>query len=157
MIVRPGGPRCECGKRGCLQAVSSGRAMGRRAAQMLEDGGRDSALGVLHADHVTGTRVGEAAREGDVLALTVIREAAESLGLALANAAHLVDPERIIVGGGVAELGPLLFEPMRHAYRTQVFGPLAETPIVQAELGYDAGVIGAAAVAMDGAGARCEP
>jgi hypothetical protein len=46
---------------------------------------------------------------------------------------------------------------MRHAYRTQVLGPLAETPIVQAELGYDAGVIGAAAVAMDGAGARCEP
>lgn len=144
MVLSPGGPRCECGKRGCLQALSSGTAIARAARQRL---------GVA----VTGRQVGEAALEGDEVALEVIEEAARWLGVGLANAAHLLDPERIIVGGGVAEPGEVFLGSVRSSYREHIFGPAIETAIVGAELGYDAGVIGAAAVAMMGAGARAEP
>lgn len=157
MVVSPDAPRCECGKRGCLQALSSGRAIARRAREMIEGGDAPGALSSLPPDSLTGRRVGEAALQGDAPALEVVRDAARWLGIALANATHLIDPERIIVGGGVTDLGDLFLDPVRETCRMQLFGPPKYTPIVRAELGYDAGVIGAAAVAMDGAGARAEP
>ncbi|MGI5816684.1 MAG: ROK family protein [Armatimonadota bacterium] len=160
MVVSPDGPRCECGKRGCLQALSSGTAIARHARALLSDGRGDAAgspLAGLSPEDLTGRRVGEAALEGDATALVAVAEAARWLGLALANAAHLLDPERIIVGGGVTDLGEVFLEPVRGSYRSQIFGPATDTPVVRAELGYDAGAIGAGAVAMAGAGARSEP
>jgi len=144
MVLSPDGPVCECGKRGCLQVLASGTAIARRARERL------------HRE-MTGREVGEAALAGDPQALEVIDEAAWWLGLALANAAQLLDPERIVIGGGVAELGEVFLAPVRASHCTHTLGPAAQTPIVPAELGYDAGVIGAAAVAMEGAGARSDP
>ena len=157
MVVMPGGPRCECGKRGCVQALSSGTAIARHAREMLAGGEVESALSARAPEEITGTQVGEAAVAGDETALAAVGTAAEWLGLALANAAQLFDPERIVVGGGVADLGETFLEPVRASCRAQMFGPARETKIVRAQLGYDAGVIGAAAVAMVGAGARSEP
>jgi len=144
MVLSPDGPACECGKRGCLQALASGTAIARRASERS---------GVA----LTGRQVGEAALAGDPQALEVIGEAAWWLGLALANAAQLLDPERIVIGGGVAELAEVFLGPVRAAHCTHTLGPASQTPIVPAELGYDAGVVGAAAVAMAGAGARSDP
>ena len=157
MIVKPGGPRCECGKCGCLQAMSSGTAIARKAGELLADADAASTLAKLAPEEITGAGVGEAAMAGDRLAVAAVGEAAAWLGLALANAGHLIDPERIVVGGGVTDLGEVFLGPTREAYRANLFGPATETRIVRAELGYDAGVIGAAAVAMAGAGARSEP
>ncbi len=157
LVLKPDGPECQCGKTGCLQALSSGPAIARLARERLRTGESGSLLAGTEIDEVTGHAVGEAARDGDPLAVDVIEEAAGWLGLGLANAAHLLDPELIVIGGGVAGLGPLLFDPLREAYRSHIFGPATQTPVVPAELGYDAGVIGAATVAMVGAGARAEP
>ena len=157
MVVSPDGPPCQCGKRGCLQALSSGTALTRRARQRVRGGNAESVLSKVPTDALTGRMVGEAALAGDPVAGELVEEAAWWIGLALANAGHLIDPERIIIGGGVADLGELLLEPIRASWREHIFGPATGTPIVRAELGYDAGVIGAAAVVMDGAGARAEP
>lgn len=155
-VVLPGGPACECGKRGCAQALASGTALARRARELLSASDEATVLRELPAAP-SGRDVGTAARRGDALARRVIDEAAGRLGIAIANAAHLLDPARIVMGGGVAEMGELFLAPLRESYRAHIFGPPRETPIVPAALGYDAGVIGAAAVAMTGQGARAEP
>lgn len=153
-IVIPRGPECECGKRGCAQALASGTAIARRTQELLAESAEPSEL---RDAQITGRAVGEAARRGDALARRVVGEAAGWLGIAIANAAHLLDPERIVMGGGVAEMGETFLGPLRASYRANIFGPPRGTRIVSADLGYDAGVIGAAAVAMTGQGARAEP
>ena len=144
------GPQCTCDKYGCLESLASGRALSNAARRRLEqEPDLRSSLAALPTDDITGTRVGEAAREGDPLAVEIIGQAAEYLGLALAGAANVLDPEMIVIGGGVAELGELLLRPTREAFQRYATPPVAaDTPIVAAQLGYDAGVIGAAAVAL---------
>ncbi len=144
------GPICTCGKRGCLEALASGPALGAAARRRLqEETNTHSALTALPAHEVTGSTVGEAAQQGDHLALEIVQKAAEYLGLALAGVANVLDPELIVIGGGVSELGDLLLEPTRQAFQGYAALPVAaSTPIVTAQLGYDAGVVGAAAVAL---------
>ncbi len=156
-VVDPAGPRCECGKAGCVQALSSGTAMARRARELLARGETSPALSRLEPGEITGRAVGRAAASGDELAGRIVREAAGWLGIAIANAAHLLDPECIVIGGGVAEMGESFFSPLRESYRQHIFGPARDMPLLPAQTGYDAGVIGAAAVAMTGQGARSEP
>ncbi len=160
--VVPDGPACECGKRGCAQALSSGTAIARRARELTAErraDGRlpDTALADMPEARITGRLVGHAAKEGDALARAVIEEAGEMLGIAVANAALLLDPAIIVVGGGVAELGDLFLLPLRSRYQRAVLPPLRQTPIRPAQLGYQAGVIGAAAAAMTEQGAKSEP
>lgn len=157
MVLHQHGPRCECGKRGCLQALSSGTAIARNARELIRRIDARGPLSAVPADALTAWRVGEAALQGDELAIDIVREAAQWLGVGLANAAHLLDPERIVIGGGVADLGEIFFGPVRASYRAHFLGETTGTSIVPAELGYDAGVVGAAAVAMVGAGARSDP
>lgn len=144
------GPVCTCAKRGCLEALASGNALGQAARRRLrEQPNLNSSLAALPLEEVSGGQVGAAAQQSDPLALEVVRQAAEYLGLALAGAANLVDPELIVIGGGVGELGELLLGPTREAFQRYATPPVvANTAIVTAELGYDAGVIGAAAVAL---------
>ncbi len=157
-VVLPEGPECTCGKRGCLEALSSGSALARRAKELLaQDDARASALRELPAEEFTGRAVGRAAVEGDTLALQVVEEAARFLGVGIANAVNLLDPEVVVLGGGVPEMGEVFFRPMRRSFEAEVMPSAARTPVVPAELGYDAGVIGAAAVALTEQGARSEP
>lgn len=135
MVVQPGGLRCTCGKRGCLEMLSSGSAIGRA--------GEAAGLGAI-----SGKEVGQRALAGDPVAVQVVEEAGRWLGLALGNASNLIDPEIIVVGGGVSELGEVLLEPVRRAFADTVMPAAAGTRIVKAEFGYDAGVIGAAALVM---------
>ncbi len=150
VMVAPDGPECACGRRGCLQAMSAGPALAREAGARMARG----EASVLAGDELTGRQVGEAAVAGDELAVAVVEEAARYLGTAIANAVNLIDPAVVVVGGGVAELGEVLMSPLRKHYRAHVLAPERQASVVPAALGYDAGVIGAAAVAMTEQGAR---
>lgn len=133
-IVVPGGPLCTCDKLGCLEALSSGSAIGRE--------GRQAGLG----ETITGKEVGQRAQEGDLIAVRVVEQAGKWLGVALGNAVNLFDPQIIVLGGGVPALGDLYLGPAREAFRATVMPAAIETPIVAALLGYEAGVVGAAAM-----------
>jgi len=157
-VVLPDGPVCTCGKRGCLEALSSGPALARRAKELLADAkGPSSALAALPADKLTGRDVGRAAAHGDALPCKVVEEAACFLGIALANAVNLADPEIVVLGGGLTEMGEVFFQPARRSFRAQVLPAAVSTPLLPAQLGYDAGVIGAGAVGLTEQGARSEP
>ena len=151
--VVPDGRRCGCGLRGCWEQYCSGRALLHEAreiadvdkqfgARLLElGGGRPEGI---HAEHVT-----QAAREGDHAALACFEEIGRSLGQGLADMCAVLDPGRIVVGGGVADAGDLLLDPARAVFVTQLTGsghrPVPE--IVLAALGNDAGLVGAADLA----------
>jgi glucokinase len=133
MVVDPDGPECPCGRRGCWEQYASARGLARLA------GGRSS------------EEVVAAARRGD-------REAAEILGrfawwfaLGVANLVAVLDPALVVVGGGLAEAGEVLFDPLRRAYRELVMAGdvRPEVPIVPAALGERANAIGAALLAAD--------
>ncbi len=147
MVLEPSGPLCPCGKRGCLEALASGDAIGRRAREMAE-AGELAGSALAEAPNLTGRRVGEYALRGDLAARRIIAEAGRYLGWGIAIAANLLDPDIVVVGGGVAELGNLYLEPAREMFAEKAMDFISSTPIVQAQLGYDAGVIGAAAVAL---------
>jgi glucokinase len=147
VILQPDGPACPCGKRGCVEALCSGSAIGRRAAEAVAEGASDSSLLEL-PEPVTGAQVGAAAQAGDELARQVVAAAGRDLGLAIANACNVLDPDTVVVGGGVSELGDLYLRPAREAFAQFAMSTIAQVPIVPAQLGYNAGVIGAAAVAL---------
>jgi glucokinase len=125
--VAPDGPRCGCGNRGCLDRMAG-------AAAIAADAGT-----------ATVAEAVSAARGGDARAREAFRRAAEYVGIAISNAIVLLWPERVVVGGGVAEAGDLLFEPLREvvAERAQV-APVERIEIVPAALGPVAGAVGAA-------------
>ncbi|HEY8498405.1 MAG TPA: ROK family protein [Limnochordales bacterium] len=160
------GPLCGCGRRGCLEAVASGTAIARRAVEALQAAGwREGALpppderrpgaalmrlaeGRLAA--VDARLVGEAARAGDPLAREVLDRTWLYLGAGLVNLMNLLDPDVIVIGGGVSRLGEMMMEPLRRYVRARaVPGPAEGTRLVLARLGSDAGIVGAAAVALE--------
>jgi glucokinase len=154
VTVAPDGPLCPCGKRGCLEAVASGRAIGQRGqeAARAEPGaaGRLLALAGGSVEAIAGTHVLAAAAEGDPLAGRIADETAAYLGLALGNVANVLDPAMIILGGGVGEAGERLFGPLREAVRRHLLPSMPAPEVVPAALGYDAGIVGALALALDG-------
>ncbi len=151
-VVRDG-RRCECGNRGCWEQYSSGNTLVREARELVE--GRSPAAYSLRQlvaedpDKLTGPLVTEAANAGDRAAIELFQEVGEWLGRGLANLAAAFDPEVIVVGGGVSEAGELLLGPAREALGRTLTGRgfRPEPPIVRAELGPDAGFVGAADLA----------
>ncbi len=145
--VRPGGRKCGCGGRGCVEAYVGGRALQQRIREECPPGSilfeRAGEPGAVHAGHL-----GEAARRADPWAVAVLDEASELLAWALADAITLLDPDRI-VGGGSVWLG---LERLREgvARRLPEFVSLAghRPRIRTAELGPDAGLVGAASLAL---------
>lgn len=153
MRAVPDGLPCGCGRRGCLEQYASGRALVRlvragveeqpqRAAALLRPAGGD-------AGEITGRSVTGAARDGDKLALHAFEQVGQWLGAGLADVVHLLDPQVIVIGGGVAEAGELLLGPTREAYAGSLAhrGRLPVAPVRPAQLGGLAGVIGAADLA----------
>ncbi len=150
-LVVPDGPECTCGHRGCLQSVSAGPALAAAAEERLARG-EVSTLG-QRVGQLTGSDVGEAAAVRDALAVGVVADATRFLAMAIANAVNLIDPAVVVVGGGVTEMGEVLLAPLRRHYRGFVLDPERQAAIVPAALGYDAGVVGAACVALTELGA----
>jgi glucokinase len=157
IIVEPGGPLCGCGNRGCFEQVASGAAI-RRLGREAVAAEPDSALGRLaggDAEAVTGELVTRAAREGDPTALAILAEVGRRLGEGIAGLVNVLDPEVVVVGGGAAGAGDLLLGPAREAFARSVEAPTHRPPValVPAELGAEAGAIGAALLALEELGA----
>ncbi len=149
-IVELEGPRCQgnCPGRGCIESLASGTALGREGQEAAERAA-DSALGRLAARgaKIDGRAVTEAALEGDETAIGVVALIGHRLGAALTSFANIFNPEVIVVGGGVIAAGELLLAPAREEVRARALAPMNATPVLAAELGPDAGMIGAAAMA----------
>ena len=149
MSVHFAGRRCACGSRGCIEAYASGPAIARRAAEGIGTAG-DTVLASLVAEdprRLTAEAVCEAAAAGDDYASRVLKETAGILAVAVANLIHLFNPDMVVIGGGVAAAGDLLFDPLRAGVRRKAFRQAAgKCRIVPADLPDTAGVIGAAGV-----------
>jgi glucokinase len=143
IIVSSRGLRCYCGGSGCLTMYASGTGLAERARSALRRGAR-SALADL-STQVTACDVAEAAAAGDLLAAKLMRDAALALARAIASATNLLDLDRVVIGGGVAQSGDLLFDPLRQEVRRRARLSFSRNVEVRpAALGTEAGVIGAA-------------
>ncbi len=153
IIVEPNGPVCGCGNRGCWEQVAAGRAIDRRGRVAAREFPH-SLVGKLAGgdpEKVTGRVVTEAAERGDDVARSILVEVGRRLGEGIAGLVNVLDPEVVVVGGGAIEAGDFLLEPARAAFRETVEAPehRPEVPIVAAELGNDAGAVGAGALALE--------
>ncbi len=150
VVIAMDGLPCQgnCPGHGCVETYASGTALARegREAAEREPG---SVLGAMLADGKTidGKAVTEAALSGDEAAVGVFDLVGSRLGVALTSFANIFEPEVFVIGGGVMAAGDLLLEPARRELRERALKPMKETPVVAAELGPDAGMIGAAAMA----------
>jgi glucokinase len=149
MVIDPNGPPCPCGRHGCLEAMASGPAIAR-AARAAVLAGQPTSLDRIAPEEIDARAVADAAREGDAVARAVYARAAAALGAGITNLVNLLNPAMVIIGGGVAETGDLIFGPVRRIVKQEAFErPAAAVQIVAAVLGGDAGVVGAAAVAKE--------
>lgn len=149
-VVMADGPPCQgsCPGRGCIEAVASGTALGREG-QLAAEREPDSRLGRLFAagQEISGRDVTDAAQAGDQVAIATIALIGHRLGVAMTSFANIFEPDVIVVGGGVMGAGELLLGPAREQVARHALAPMNETPIVPAELGPRAGMIGAASLA----------
>jgi glucokinase len=153
ITIQIGGPMCACGERGHWEAIASGSALGRMARELVEQGqgARILAAAGGAVDQVSGVHVEEAARAGDAEAIRLLAAYADNVALGLASLANILDPEVIVIAGGLVELGPLLFDPLDESFVRHVEGGAdrPKIPIVPAELGERAGAVGAAVLARE--------
>ena len=144
-LIVPNGPECPWGHRGCVESICSGTSIACMAQEGLR-AGRESSL----AGRVTAELVAEAARQGDQLAAEVFFRAADTLGMAVVNVIHILSPEIVVIGGGVARAGALLFGPVRARVRRDAMpATAAGVRIVPPGLGADSGLVGAVTLAKD--------
>jgi glucokinase len=167
MTIDMYGERCNCGNIGCLEAVASGTAIARHANRAIAQGQANELLEfALHEQkeielntpednaedaksslHVNASMVAKAARAGIPVAQEIINRAAEGLGVGLVNIIHIFNPELIILGGGVTQMGEMLLGPAKRIIETRAMQvPRESARIVMAELGSDVGLIGAGAL-----------
>ena len=152
LVVEPSGPACGCGSRGCLEAVASGLAIAQEAARRLRHG-EPSLLNELtggQPEQVSAELVHRAALAGDALAIQMVKDAGRYLGIAFAGLVNVLNPQAIIVGGGLSKMGELLLGPARAALRQRAY-PLAAGGCVVAvtSLGDEGGLLGAAALLLE--------
>ncbi len=143
-IVDPDGPPCGCGKRGCLESLSSGTAIARRAAQAVDRGDSAALAAIREREGRLGARlVADAARAGDAASIAIYEEAGYFLGIALANAVNLLSPEAIVLGGGVMQAKDLFLPRAEETMRDRALDePLKYMRLTEAEVGDRAGVMG---------------
>jgi glucokinase len=144
------GEPCPCGSRGCLETVASGSALAR-AGTVAAEREPASALGQARSEgrDITGALVTELAGEGDAAAVAVLTEAGSKLGAGLAGLANAFSPEVIVIGGGASAAGELLLGPAREELRRRTLGPNRDVRVEEAHFGDEAGMIGAALMALE--------
>ena len=134
--------KCNCGNRGCLEQYASATGIVRVAKRVMEATDEESVLRGF--SRLSAKNVLDAYKEGDKLAAKVMDEVGEKLGSALAVFACVVDPEAIVIGGGVSRAGQPLIDCIEAHYKKYAFSACKETPIILAKLGNDAGIYGSA-------------
>ena len=146
--VLDGGTPCNCGKKGCLETVASATGIVRETLKYLNSSEEGSSLRDL--EKLEAKDVFDEAKKGDVVALKMVDQLGFYLGIACANLTVAVDPEKIIIGGGVSKAGNILINAIKKNYQNYAFSAVSETEFAIAELGNDAGIIGAAYLAKKG-------
>ena len=138
-----GGPLCGCGDHGCLEAFASGPSIVAMAEEYVR-GGKSTKYRELAKNEITPYYVCEAAKQGDVVAKKIFEIIGNYIGIGLASVVNLLNPEKIVIGGGVADAGEFLFGPIKETLKKRSM-PIqgAAVQVVHAELGNTAGVIGA--------------
>ncbi len=150
MTIDSGGPRCNCGNIGCLEALASGSAIARIAVQRISGGAESAITQLVEGDmeRVSAEVVASVALSGDRLAKEVIEEAGSNIGIGVVNLLHIFNPQLVIIGGGVANMGEAIFKPIRRVVGERAMPGFA-VPIVPSTLGDDAGLLGAIALVID--------
>jgi glucokinase len=135
------GGRCNCGGWGCLETYIGNRYLIRKAIHRINKTAKTS----LSKVNLTPEKITQAAKKKDKLAIQIWKETGRHLGVALAGVANLLSPDKIIIGGGLAQAGHFLFKPLRQTIRLRAMAlPAKKVKVVKAQLGEDAGLIGAA-------------
>lgn len=153
MVIDPRGPVCGCGHHGCLEALASGTAMAARARELVAKG---AGKGILQeagglSEIIDAKTVARAAARGDGEALHILRQAGSALGVGLANVVNLLNPERVVLGGGAISAGTPLWEGMESELRCRALASaVKDLKIVPAGLGNRSGLMGAVALALTG-------
>lgn len=133
---------CGCGHYGCIEQYASATGIARMARRMMANSMEDSSLRSF-GDDVTAKDVFDAAKDGDKLANAVVDKICDLLGSTIAKICDVVDPDAVVIGGGVSKAGQILIDRLQEPFRTRVFHACKDTPIVLATLGNDAGIYGA--------------
>ena len=157
MIVQLDGPECNCGRRGCWEALASGTAIARMAKEGLRSGGKSILLDMTYGviDDVRAETVAAGARKGDALCKRVINQAACYLGIGLGNLVNIFNPQMIIIGGGVSGMGEMILRPARRSMKEHAFKlPAGTVRVVRVGLGTDSGLLGASVYAQLMAGGK---
>ena len=152
MTIDYNGPTCGCGNKGCLEAYASGPAIAAMGMKAVAQGltTRIGEMCEYDLNRITPELIARAAREGDHIAQDIYERAGFYLGMAAANICVAIGPRRIVIGGGVAQVGDLLLDPIRRTLRERVsVMPVEQVEVLQSELGNNAGVIGVACWAAD--------
>ena len=140
------GPVCSCGAVGCFEALAAGTALAKRGRAA---GGSGYLAGVAAERAVETRDVVAGARQGDAACLALITEEAEYLGQGFTGLIQLFSPELLIIGGGVSNAFDLMAEQIRAVIRRDAMAPFREVPVVRAALGDNAGLVGAAMLALE--------
>ncbi len=152
LVVRPGGARCGCGRRGCLEAYA-GRRMMSESAAALQRAGRSTSLFEIQKrkgkPKATSGVWEDALDDGDEVAIELIAEAVAALGIAVASCLNLLDLDRVVIGGGMADRLDDLADRIAEAARPHSVRTIDDGLIVIAKLGDDSGLVGAAHVARE--------
>jgi glucokinase len=154
MVVDADGPPCQgnCPNHGCLESVASGTALAREALRVARST-PDCGLGRALQDGrtITGALVTELAHDGDTAARDVVALIGTRLGVGMANLVNMLNPDVVVVGGGVIGAGELLLAPAREVVAARALPPPREhARIVRAHFGAEAGMVGAGALALEG-------
>ena len=142
MVIQMDGPKCNCGNYGCIEAYASATAMVRRFKELVKSGISSS---LKDCGEITAKMINDAALQGDKTSVNIIEETGRYLGIAIINIMHVLNPEMIVLTGGMTGSGELLMNPIRQLIGQRAFeASYKDTKIVFSELGNDAGIIGAA-------------
>ena len=148
MIIREGGLLCGCGNHGCLEAYASSSAVVKRTVGAIKRGEKTVLTDLVKnkLEDITCELVYDTARDGDKLCKRIVEETGEYLGIGITNIVNTINPEMVILGGGMAKAGDLLFKPVRKYVKEHAFtAAMKGVKIVPAALGVNAGAIGAVA------------
>ena len=151
MVIDVEGPECGCGDHGCWEALAGRDAIIERAAVKLQSGRESTLAARIEFDvaRITPALIAECAAEGDDLCREVLAEIGHYVGVGLTNLIQLYNPEVLVIGGGIARAGEALLGPARRAVAARArMVPAATARIVTAELGDDAGVVGASVLVL---------
>ena len=150
VTVRDNGPLCTCGNYGCLESVAGGGAIAKKAREAVLAGKRTQLANIHPADEITARDVAHAARLGDLVAQQIIAEAGGYLGIGIASLVNMFNPGMIVIGGGVAQVGDLLLDPIRQVVRDRSLRSAAQAVrITAAVLGRRSSSMGAVVQALN--------